>query len=215
MKTLAYFCLLIAATSALPTAEKDPKVVGGRDARRHEAPYIVSFKREFSNGIFHVCGGSIITQDWILTAAHCIYFDEEYFVFAGKHEFWVSGDQEQMRTVVERKIHADFDISRTGPRDVGLAKLDSPLTFVSGVVERINLPPRGLISSGNVQLFGWGSTSDNMDAEVPDVLQTVVKPILPWEICEEIVNTLMTHRPFHFTNFCTGPLEGGKSGCHG
>jgi secreted trypsin-like serine protease len=53
-----------------------PKIIGGRDAERNEFPYIVSLRRteiESIQGISHICGGSIINETTILTAAHCLY----------------------------------------------------------------------------------------------------------------------------------------------
>jgi hypothetical protein len=117
---------------------------------------------------------------------------------------------------VEIRIHENFRSGpQVGPWDVAVLGLESSLNFVSGVVEKISLPPRGLVSSGNVQLFGWGSTSDSTTPSFPDILQTVVKPIVAWDLCEEIVNAIFDHRPLHTSNFCTGPLEGRLSACNG
>ncbi|CAN8009453.1 unnamed protein product [Ixodes pacificus] len=46
-----------------------PRIVGGRPAEAREFPWIVSIQRSPN---FHSCGGSIISADVILTAAHCL-----------------------------------------------------------------------------------------------------------------------------------------------
>jgi trypsin len=43
------------------------RVVGGEEIRIEEVPYQASL-RYFG---YHICGGSIITADFIITAAHC------------------------------------------------------------------------------------------------------------------------------------------------
>lgn len=49
--------------------KQDTKIFGGRDTHIHEAPYIASLQAK--NGT-HLCGGAIISETMILTAAHCI-----------------------------------------------------------------------------------------------------------------------------------------------
>lgn len=44
------------------------RIVGGEATTIDKIPYQVSLS---SNGISHFCGGSIISKEWILTAAHC------------------------------------------------------------------------------------------------------------------------------------------------
>lgn len=221
MKTIFLICLLIGADLALPTVEKDTKVVGGRDAREHEAPYIVSLQFDrLDNGNFqHVCGGSILTPTWILSAAHCITevgFEFEYRVVAGQHNLAAESGREQARKVVDFEIHENFRSGPVfGPFDVAVLGLEIPLNLVSGVVQKINLPPSGLVSTGDVTLFGWGSTSDTTTPSFPNILQTVTKPIIQLEICREIVNAVFDHQPLHSSNFCTGPLDTNLSACNG
>ena len=49
------------------TAEKE-KIIGGIEAEEGDFPYQVSLRLLRGN---HFCGGSIISNQWILTAAHC------------------------------------------------------------------------------------------------------------------------------------------------
>lgn len=48
-----------------------PLVIGGNDAKDGQVPYQVSLLDE---NIKHFCGGSIIADEWILTAAHCVEY---------------------------------------------------------------------------------------------------------------------------------------------
>jgi secreted trypsin-like serine protease len=44
------------------------RIVGGSEAVDGEIPWQVSVQTKSG---FHMCGGSIVSADWIVTAAHC------------------------------------------------------------------------------------------------------------------------------------------------
>ena len=48
-----------------------PKIVGGQAARRNEFPYQVGLSLEVGN-LAYWCGGSLISNEYVLTAAHCV-----------------------------------------------------------------------------------------------------------------------------------------------
>lgn len=55
--------------------ETHAKIVGGRDIMIYDAPYQVSIRRRVAHlykfGLGHVCGGTLISQRMVCTAAHC------------------------------------------------------------------------------------------------------------------------------------------------
>ena len=220
MRKISVIFLLIQVVLGFPTIEIDPKVVGGRDAIEHEAPYIVSLEVDWqSNGVFrHICGGSILTSTWILSAAHCITevgLNLNYQIVAGQHDLSVTSGSEQIRAVTEILIHENFVSGPiVGPFDITVLRLASPLTIIAGVVEGINLPLAGQITLGSATLFGWGSTSTTTTPSFPNILQTVTKPIIAWDLCREIVNAAFDHEPLHSSNLCTG-LESNYAACNG
>lgn len=67
MKIFFFFGFL----TSLALAEISPFIVGGNDAATGQFPYMVSL-RYVGTPANHGCGGGIINQRWILTAAHCL-----------------------------------------------------------------------------------------------------------------------------------------------
>ena len=75
--------LVIGVCFASSLLEKQPKlpktdifeefIVGGRNTKPNEFPYQVGFRDKGSNLGFTFCGGSIISDQWLLSAAHCFY----------------------------------------------------------------------------------------------------------------------------------------------
>lgn len=64
---IIYIIGLNLATSFGHSNEKDDKIVGGFPTKIEQVPWQVSIRF----AAFHTCGGSIIGDKWILTAAHC------------------------------------------------------------------------------------------------------------------------------------------------
>ena len=52
----------------IPLNPLNPRIVGGQDASPGSSPWMVSFNDE--DGLF--CAGSLITDKYVLTAAHCV-----------------------------------------------------------------------------------------------------------------------------------------------
>lgn len=47
-------------------AAEDDKIVGGRECKPHSQPHQVSL-----NSGYHFCGGSLVNELWVVSAAHC------------------------------------------------------------------------------------------------------------------------------------------------
>lgn len=74
---LLFVLFLTAQAFALRVSDKQnpgQHIVGGNDASPEQFPFLVSMRRTI--GREHICGGAIINLHWILTAAHCIAFND-------------------------------------------------------------------------------------------------------------------------------------------
>lgn len=134
------------------------KIVNGQEAEPHEYPWAV-FLRIVANGNPGVvCGGSIISQNFILTAAHCLEQAEAIKIMIGYHDL-EKPSVHSLEVMAKRKIvHPSWRL-RTVEHDIGMLEMEQSLQY-NDHVQPICLPARSQIGetfagmSGT--LMGWG-----------------------------------------------------------
>lgn len=96
----------------MPSLPLSPQIVGGNEAPAGAYPYIVSLQW----GIFgrlasHFCAGSILTNEWIITAGHCIKAVPsigKFIIKAGKHNLKTGESSEQSIEVAKTFVHEQY-----------------------------------------------------------------------------------------------------------
>lgn len=173
-----------------------PKIVGGRDAEENEFPYIVSLRRAELQLIlgqpYHICGGSILHSDKVLTASHCL-FDPfgnhltqpgSYFVVAGFVRMWTDQDVAKTYFVTGIFSHPNFD-KDTLNNDIAILKIAPDFTFDMPSIQPINIDMSKEVAEGtNCFVHGWGSLLWEFPF-YPDALQTVDLKISNFDHCNE------------------------------
>nr|XP_056704771.1 anionic trypsin-like [Euleptes europaea] len=199
MKFFLLFAFLGAAV-AVPDDGDDDKIVGGYTCARNSAPYQVSL-----NAGYHFCGGSLINDRWVLSAAHC--YKSRIEVRLGEHDIMqIEGDEQFVSS--EKVIRHPRYNSWLLDNDIMLIKL-SDHAEVSSRIAPITLP-QGCAAPGTECLIsGWGNTLSG-GANYPDLLQCVEAPILSHSECENAYPGQITDNMI-----CVGYLEGGKDSCQG
>jgi secreted trypsin-like serine protease len=129
------------------------RIVGGVEAVAHSWPWIVSLQSRD-----HFCGGTLIDNRHVLTAAHCI--DSSTFrVIAGLHQRTnINGPRSQNVGVSRIFIHEQYN-TRTEANDIALIRLAQPVQF-NAYVSPICLPGPDPQESARVTVAGWGLLSE-------------------------------------------------------
>ncbi|XP_051994118.1 transmembrane protease serine 3 [Xyrauchen texanus] len=179
------------------------RIVGGNVSSPGQVPWQVSL--HYQNQ--HLCGGSIISDRWIVTAAHCVYGFAQpllWSVHAGIIDQPVSGSE---ALSVEKIIyHTSYNPEGLN-YDIALIKLKLPLSFNDQVVP-ICLPGYGeTFEAGQMCLIsGWGATQDGGEASIS--LHTAQVPLLSSGECRRLVS-------LSSWDICAGYLKGGAGTCQG
>ncbi|KAJ2004080.1 hypothetical protein GGI04_001435 [Coemansia thaxteri] len=127
--------------------------MGGSTANKSDYPFVIYMHNSGDNTI---CGGSIISDTWILTAAHCIKSSSanQITVFIGQADY--SLDPSKGTNVAEIHSHPQFN-EQTMENDISLLKLGSPIT--SKNAGTISIDTSNVGDGVKVTALGWGYTS--------------------------------------------------------
>ncbi|KYO35741.1 suppressor of tumorigenicity 14 protein isoform X1 [Alligator mississippiensis] len=193
---------------------KQSRIVGGLDSEVGEWPWQVSLHVE---GQGHICGASLVSNKWLVSAAHC--FQDEMRIRYSDSKLWTAflglHDQSQRthENIQKRKIeriitHPNFN-DFTYDYDIAVLELQSPVTF-SKVVRPICLPdPTHDFPSGkDLWVTGWGATSEGGSGAT--ILQKAEIRIINQTQCNSLLANQMTPRMM-----CVGILTGGIDACQG
>lgn len=168
----------------------------------YERPFQVSLQLYNS----HYCGGSILNERTILTAAHCAQNGASaYKIRAGSTSRSSGGQLIQVSEVITDRRYpgsSGFDY------DVAILKLEKPLVF-NNDVQAIRLAPAGYkVPDGEyVTVSGWGALSSGGGS--PDNLYEVDAPAVNQDVCKNAYgSSSITERMI-----CAG--VGGKDSCQG
>ncbi|XP_030641070.1 chymotrypsin-like elastase family member 2A [Chanos chanos] len=158
------------------------RVVGGEDARAHSWPWQISLQVFRDGNWLHSCGGTLISKDWVLTAAHCITGDT-YRLYLGKQN--LKEDEEGSVAIPPEKIivHEKWNPYNLH-NDIALMKLQTSVTF-SDTIQPACLPEAGYILPNNAPCYitGWGRLYTG--GPLADILQQVLLPVVDYAICSQ------------------------------
>uniref|UniRef100_A0A8D2J2H6 Peptidase S1 domain-containing protein n=1 Tax=Varanus komodoensis TaxID=61221 RepID=A0A8D2J2H6_VARKO len=188
-------------------------IIGGKESIPHSRPYMVALKSTSSNRLF--CGGSLIKQNWVLTAAHC-YWQKEFMqdttIILGAHSWIEKEKTQQYFKIAQIFIHPAYN-STTHDNDAMLLKLHRTAN-INRYVKTIPLPSTTSftdVKPGTMCLVaGWGTTSNKYITVTEKNEATMVSfpHGFPWNqanisFCK--INTLLSFF-FFIQNDSGGPL---------
>lgn len=184
------------------------RIIAGQPAPLGAWPWIVALNGKFGSRNAWYCGGTLISDRYVLTAAHCVdnkFGVELELVRIGEHTIGQNPDcnpfgrcaptPQDIR--VERIIiHPSYDNPCKECNDIALLRLASPVTFHRRYVQPICLPINPVedlgFAIGELQgkaawAAGWGTISqDPNKAIIPEILQQVLLPIERLPFCDII-----------------------------
>jgi len=200
------------------------RIVGGQESRYGEWPWLVTMQLSRNGSEHeHLCGGTLISPEWVLTAAHCfesIWADfltddpDAWMVRIGEHNMFL--DQGSHVDVKPTKIifHPDRNPPQTVNLDIALVKLAHAVELSEHVNvaclprEDDNVPPGTYCVTA-----GWGHTVEA--GNVSAIVRHVRVPIIPNSLCNVLYSKIDINIQLDISGdmVCAGYKVGGRDAC--
>ncbi|XP_028823413.1 serine protease 33 isoform X1 [Denticeps clupeoides] len=191
------------------------RIVGGFDSEEGSWPWQVDIQTD----VGHICGGTIINENWVLSAAHCFpnpLDTSSYRIYVGRYQLNGMNPFETVygiRNVVIPRTYVDPQQGH----DLALVQLQEPVIY-SDRVQPVCLPSSDTQFPPNKMctITGWGNIRDGVTLSGLGTLQQVDVPLIDSTSCQAMYNTQPTE-PIDIgpDMICAGYQEGGKDSCQG
>ncbi|KAK0094375.1 hypothetical protein PV326_011081 [Microctonus aethiopoides] len=154
MKTALIFSALVIITQARITPSTFlGRIVNGEDVQSGEIPYQVSLQTMYN---FHFCGGSVLTKNYVITAAHCVVdiTFNEMKIIAGSTNLYHPKSTHAVEKII---VHENYTESDSWINDIALIKVESEFS-ISSILNYVSLPlSHEKIPAGSIAIVsGWG-----------------------------------------------------------
>jgi hypothetical protein len=191
-------------------ARSNNRIIGGTNAIRGRYPYYAYLEVQTNENTFF-CSGTLIWEDILLSAAHCIVDIEQQGLSILRMDAYVGlhnrkrAKRSEMREISIAVPHPSYNML-TDENDILLFKLNSSVLSIYPVM--LNLNASEPANGQSVDTIGFGRVSESKNTTLPSILQTVTTNVIPFQDCNDansynggINNELM---------ICAGITEGGK-----
>ncbi|XP_075982018.1 trypsin, alkaline C-like [Anticarsia gemmatalis] len=202
MRVLLLVALYITAVSAVPSSQR---IVGGSITSINNYPTIIAVLQSVNNNFIQICGGSILNQRSVLSAAHCFNprAPSSYRLRAGSTTASTGGVVLGISTIFNHPNYIGLD------SDISVLRTASPIVY-SNVIQPASIagPNYSLGDNEEVWAAGWGA----IVAQGPwsEELRHVQVWTINQDICRQRVAVLTDNM------LCAGWLNvGGRDTCSG
>ena len=213
-----------------------PKIIGGIESGTNEIPWQAYLNMTFGEGSDQrtfICGGVVISEDVVLTAAHCMRNGtetarpENVKVWAGITSIFSAGSLNSI-AVSEIVLHPNYNSSRFA-NDIAILKLSSTLpddalpirlASVSDQQRADQAFANGWVTDGdrqpNLLVSGWGSTDANDSSSGATRLQQTLLSGVPDNICDSMWGSNINTSEYDIF-LCAGSVSPtlGRDSCFG
>ncbi|KAM9299460.1 transmembrane protease serine 3-like [Gastrophryne carolinensis] len=183
------------------------RIVGGSPSAWGRWPWNVSLRWDGR----HVCGGSIISSQWVMSAAHCFVLSNMLVVGRWKVHAGSNNLNPSISVAISSIYYNGLYSPETNDYDLALIKTSQPMAF-SETLRPVCLPrtQQQFQATGNCWISGWGHVSEG--GQVSPVLREAKVNLISRKLCNQ-----SSHYPGMISErmLCAGYLDGKVDSCQG
>ncbi|XP_058828423.1 brachyurin-like [Topomyia yanbarensis] len=205
---LVLFLLRMYLVTSLAHLKDETRVVKGKDAQLGQFPYQCLLLIRLNSGKAAVCGGSLLNDEWILTAGHCVQDAESVSVTLGTIDLKNQANADRVTLNSSVFIRHENYEAGSATNDVALVKLPTKITFTE-TIQPVKLPNgKDSYIRQKVIVSGFGLRKDKGD--VSQKLQYAPLVVIQNAECMLVYGLFAIKS----NNICARG-ENGESACHG
>ncbi|KAM7059380.1 kallikrein-7-like [Molossus nigricans] len=193
--------LLASALGSARQAEKESgdRIIDGVPCLRGSHPWQVALLK----GDELHCGGVLVDEQWVLTAAHCKMSDYNAYMGSDK----LNSNKGQKISATESFVHPGYS-TQTHVNDLMLVKLSRPAKL-SSTVKKAHLPFRCALPGTSCTVSGWG-TITSPDVTFPSQLMCTTVRLISSQDCKKVYKDLLGA-----SMLCAGIKDSKTNACNG
>lgn len=185
LKAVVYGSLLLVSFFGFVASFPHPElfIFGGQRAAKNQFPFLVSLQVKIHGQFQHNCGASILSDRFLLTAAHCNLLGsrlDEYQVAVGIQMKNDAGVRYNISKFIMHPDHVSYPIEKM-THDIALLLLEKPIPL-DKYTKSIEISPSFIGDDVKATVAGWGDSLDQYEG-----LKYVELTTYPNKKCSELL----------------------------